>query len=73
VNDKEIVMKRQKRTPQRPDPKAKNEPAKRMKTGEVDDVREAPEEGTGRDPACARGAEARQDDTDHPGHANEEA
>ena len=60
-------------TPTRPAPNARNEPAKRIKAGKADDVREAREEGTGRDPDRARDAEARQADTDHSGDANEEA
>ena len=73
-------MKRQKRTtsttsttPSRPDPNAKNEPAKRIQTGGRDDVRQPGEEGTGRNQKRARDAQSRQSDRDDVGSANEEA
>jgi hypothetical protein len=66
-------MKQPKPTPTRPDPDAKNEPAKRIETGGPDDVRQAREEGA-RSPGRARDAQARQDESDDDvTNANEEA
>jgi hypothetical protein len=76
VNDKEINMKQHKpTTPSRPDPNAKNEPAKRTPTSGRDDVRQAREEGTGRNQKRAKDAQVRQSssDDDDVRNAEEEA
>jgi hypothetical protein len=66
-------MKQQKpTTPSRPDPNAKNEPAKRIQPAGKDDVRQHREEGS-RDPKRASDAQRRQGESDDVGNANEEA
>ena len=67
-------MKQQKpTTPSRPDPNAKNEPAKRVPESDRDDVRQAREEGSGRNQKRARDAQARQTNDDDVRDAPEEA
>jgi hypothetical protein len=74
ASETEHVMKQQKNTkPSRPDPNAKNEPAKRIPTSGRDDVRQANEEGTGRNPKRAHDAQVRQSSDDDVRDASEEA